>query len=127
MSYKPDGYVSVSPYLIVPDAPAVVSFLEEVFGATRLRWYETADGQLIHGELRIDDSVVMIGQGNEAWPPVPLNAHVYVRDVDAVFARALAAGAAEVQAPKQQEGDPDRRGGVRDAGGNTWWIATQVR
>jgi uncharacterized glyoxalase superfamily protein PhnB len=57
---------------------------------------------------------------------VPASLHVYVEDVDAVYARALAAGGAALQAPERTGDDPDRRGGVTDPAGNSWWIATQV-
>lgn len=57
--------------------------------------------------------------------PIPVNVHVYVPDVDATYARALAAGAESVQEPVKKD-DPDKRGGVKDLGGTTWWIATKV-
>ena len=72
-----------------------------------------------------DDTVVMLADGNDRWPPVPAHVHVYVPDVDATYKRALAAGAASVQEPIKKE-DEDKRGGVKDAGGTTWWIATRV-
>jgi PhnB protein len=75
----------------------------------------------VHAEVRIDDTVVMIADGGEGWPPVPSHVHVYVPEVDAVYARALEAGATPVK-----KDDEDKRGGVRDAGGTTWWIATKV-
>jgi len=58
-------------------------------------------------------------------PPVPSHVHVYVIDVDATYTRALAAGATSVQEPAKKQ-DPDKRGGVKDAGATTWWIATKV-
>jgi uncharacterized glyoxalase superfamily protein PhnB len=80
----------------------------------------------MHAEVRIDDTVVMIADGGGAWPAFPSWLHVYVPDVDATYRRALAAGGVSVQEPKAREGDPDRRGGVKDPGGNTWWVSTQV-
>lgn len=124
--YKPARYNDVSPYLIVADAAAVIEFLAGALGAERLRMYETPEGRVMHGEVRVGDSVVMIADANEKYPPVPVNVHVYLPDVDAAFARAVAEGGVAVQEPKQQDGDPDRRGGVRDPGGNTWWLSTQV-
>lgn len=79
----------------------------------------------MHAEVRIDDTVVMIADGGEGWPPVPSCGHIYVADVDATYKRAPEAGAASVQEPVKKE-DEDMRGGVKDAGGATWWIATQV-
>lgn len=126
---KPEGYSTVSPYLVVPGADRVIGFLVEVFGAEELRRYDAPDGSIHHAEVRIGDTVVMLGEAGapgEAWPPMPCSIHVYVDDVDATFEAAVAAGAEPVQAPEQREGDPDRRGGVVGPGGNTWWIASQV-
>lgn len=123
---KPEGYTSVSPYLIAHGAREVMDFLERAFGAARLRVFENPDGSVMHGEVQIDDSVVMIGEAGGSWPAAPAHVHVYVRDVDDIYRRALEAGGVSVQEPKRQEGDPDRRGGVRDPAGNIWWISTQV-
>lgn len=125
-SWKPSGYSTVSPYLIVSGAQAVIDFLIEVFGASPLRRYEMPDGSIMHAEVRIDDTVVMLGEAGGDWQPVPASIHVYVQDVDATYERALAARAESVQAPEVREGDPDRRGGVRDPAGNVWWLATRV-
>jgi PhnB protein len=124
-SYKPTDYSTVSPYLIVAGASATIDFLKQVFGATELRRFPDPSGKLMHAEVRIGDTVVMIADGAEGWPPVPSYVHVYVSDVDAIYKRALAAGATSVQEPVKKD-DEDKRGGVKDAGGTTWWIATRV-
>ena len=118
--WKPDGYASVSPYLVVAGAGRVIEFLKEAFGATELRRFDMPDGTIMH------DSVIMLGDGGGEWPAFPSWIHVYVADVDATFGRALEAGGVSVQVPVRKEGDSDKRGGVKDPGGNTWWIATQV-
>ena len=123
--YKPQNYSTVSPYLIVNGAGATIEFLVNVFGAVELRRFPDAAGKLLHAGVRIDDTVVMIADAGEGWPPVPSHVHIYVRDVDATYKRALEAGATSVQEPVQKE-DEDKRGGVKDAGGTTWWIATKV-
>ncbi len=125
MSYKPENYSTVSPYLIVADAAATIAFLERVFEAAELRRFPRPDGKLMHAEVRIDDTVVMLADSVEGWPPVSSYVHVYVADVDAAYRRALEAGAESVQEPVQKE-DEDKRGGVKDAGGTTWWIATRL-
>ncbi len=79
----------------------------------------------MHAEVRIDDTVVMIADGGNDSPAFPIWLHVYVPDVDATYRRALNAGGISVQQPTQKD-DPDRRGGVQDPAGNTWWIATQI-
>ncbi len=124
-SYKPDGYTSVAPYLIVADASDTIEFLKRVFDAVELRRFENPDGTVMHAEVRIDDTVVMLADSAPNWPAMPANVHVYVPNVDATYQRALAAGATSVQEPTKKD-DPDRRGGILDPGGTTWWIATQV-
>jgi len=126
VSKKPEGYSSVSPYLVVESAQRVIDFLKKTFDATELRRYDRPDGSIMHAEVRIDDSVIMMGDGVEQWPPFPSSLHVYVDDVDATYARALQAGGTPVQEPQRKGDDPDRRGGVKDPCGNTWWIATQI-
>jgi uncharacterized glyoxalase superfamily protein PhnB len=123
--FKPVGYTSVSPYLIVSDAAATIRFLQQVFGATLLRSFPDGQGRVHHCEVRVDDSVIMLADGAPAWPPVSSHVHVYVPDVDAAYRRALAAGAESVQEPTKKH-DEDKRGGVKDSGGTTWWISTKV-
>ena len=124
--YKPEGYSTVSPYLIAAGAQKVIDFARQVFGARELRRFEMPDGSVAHAEVQIGDTVIMVGDAGGDWPAVPTHLHVYVEDVDAVYHRALAAGGVAVQAPERKGDDPDRRGGVKDPAGNTWWIGTQV-
>lgn len=124
-SYKPQGYSSVSPYLIVNGASRAIDFLVRVFDAVQLRRFPNADGKLMHAEVQIDNSVVMLADSGPDWPPIPANVHVYVADVNATYRRALEAGATSVQEPVKKD-DEDKRGGVKDASGTTWWIATKV-
>jgi uncharacterized glyoxalase superfamily protein PhnB len=125
MGCKPDGYATVSPYLSVTGGRATIDFLITVFDAVVLREFADEDDKIMHAEVRIDDSIVMLGDANDGFPPAPCHVHVYVADVDATHQRALAAGAQSVQEP-MKKADPDRRSGVKDAGGTTWWIATKV-
>ena len=124
-SYKPQNYNTVSPYLVVDGASRTIEFLEHVFDAVELRRFPDPTGKLAHAEVRIDDTVLMLADGAEGWPPIPSYVHVYVRDVDATYQRAMEMGATSVQEPVKKD-DEDKRGGVRDAGGTTWWIATKV-
>ena len=125
MTYKPDGYTSVAPYLTVNGAQGTIDFLVRVFGAQPLRMMRRPEGTIAHGELRVDDTVIMLADAVEGWPASHSHVHIYVSDVDAVFERAVAAGATVVQRPVKG-GDADKRGGFTDAGGTTWWVATQV-
>ncbi len=122
---KPEGYTTVSPYLIVSGAEGTIEFLARVFGAEELRRFPAESGGLMHAEVRIGDSVIMLADGVEGWPSIAAHVHVYVPDVDDTYRRALDAGATSVQEPVQKD-DEDKRGGVKDAGGTTWWIATRV-
>jgi PhnB protein len=125
-SYKPAGYTSVAPYLIVNGAGETIAFLEKVFGAQRLRIFTSPDGRYVHAEVRVDDTVIMFADGEAALSPVvPAHVHIYVPDVDATFRKAMEAGATSIQEPTKKD-DPDRRGGFRDTGGTTWWVGTQV-
>lgn len=124
--HKPPNYNSVSPYLVVDGADATIAFLTRAFGAEELRRFPGEEGRVMHAEVRIDDTVVMIADGMPPeWPAIPAHVHVYVTDVDATYAKALESGADSVQKPVKKD-DADKRGGVRDAGGTTWWIATKV-
>lgn len=119
-AWKPAGYTSLSPYLIVPDPEAVLRFCEDVFDADRLRVFH--DGaRIMHAECRIDDTVLMVGGADGAVAHL----HLYLPDPDATFARAIAAGAKVVQ-PMTDQGDGDYRGGVQSPDGTTWWLAKQL-
>lgn len=125
VSFKPMEYSTVSPYLIVDGAKGTIEFLKTVFSAVVLRQYPDESGRLMHAEVRIDDTVIMLADCTSEWPPMPSYVHLYVRDVDAVYKLALEAGAQSVQEPVKKQ-DDDKRGGIKDAGGTTWWIATKV-
>jgi uncharacterized glyoxalase superfamily protein PhnB len=124
-SYQPTGYNTASPYLIVNGAARTIDFLVQALGAEEVRRFQDDAGRVRHAEVRLGDSVLMVSDGVAGWPPVQAHVHVYVPDVDEAYRRALEAGAESVQEPVQK-GDEDKRGGVKDAGGTTWWIATRV-
>jgi len=109
-SYKPEGYSTVSPYLIAAGAQAVIDFLKKAFGARELRRYDMPDGSIMHAEVRIGDTVVMIGDAGEHWPAVPAHLHVYVDSVDETYRRALDAGGVSVQPPQQKGARPGSSG-----------------
>jgi uncharacterized glyoxalase superfamily protein PhnB len=106
-------------------AQRVIDFLKATFDAKEARRHDNPDCSIVHAEVRIDDTVVMLSDGGGNFPAFPVWLHVYVPDVDATYRRALAAGGSSVQEP-MQKGDPDRRCGVKNPAGNTWWTATQV-
>jgi PhnB protein len=121
----PNGYHAVTPYLIVQNADGVIAFLKEAFGAEELYRMKRPDGSVGHAEVQLRDSRLMLGEAGEQWPAQPGVFYLYVEDVDAVYQRAVAAGATPVMEPADQFYG-DRHGGVRDLAGNQWWIATHV-
>jgi uncharacterized glyoxalase superfamily protein PhnB len=120
----PEGFHTVTPYLLARDAAKLVEFVKNAFDAREVYSQKMADG-FLHAHLRIGDSMVMIGEAPERVDPVPCKLYLYVQDVDAVYQKALAAGATMVSEPRD-EFYGDRAGGVRDAFGNQWWVATHV-
>ncbi|MFO7538823.1 MAG: VOC family protein [Chloroflexota bacterium] len=125
-NYKPHNYNSVSPYLIVNGAAETIQFLINAFDAEELRRFPDESGRLMHAEVRLDDTVLMLADAVEEWPAIAAQVHIYVPDVDATYRRALDAGAVSIQEPAQRSEDDDKRGGVKDASGITWWIAQAV-
>ena len=125
-TYKPAGYNSVSPYFIVDGAQKLIDFLVQLFDGKELRKYKREDGTIMHAEVKIDDSIVMISDATEEYPPVTIIMHVYVPDVNTTYIKALKLGASELQKPKNNEGDPDNRGTFLDFAGNMWSVSTQM-
>jgi len=119
----PERYHSVTPYLVVQGVPKLLEFLKQTFNSTELERVPRPDGTISHAEVRIGDSVVMMGEANAQSKAMPTMLYVYVEDVDAVYKRALQAGAKPVRELKD-EFYGDRAGGVADPVGNQWWIAT---
>jgi PhnB protein len=121
-----EGFHTVTPYLLVPDVEKFIEFLQKAFGGVEtFRAVGSAGG--IHVEVKIGDSIVMIGAGaGRAGGPPPAILHLYVENADDVYERALQAGASSIAKPGEH-GDGDRRGGVKDPFGNEWWIATHLK
>jgi uncharacterized glyoxalase superfamily protein PhnB len=121
----PDGFQTVNVYLQVDSVAKQIAFLKQAFGARELHRSVLPDGGIIHAEVMVGNSVVMMGQGNETWKPRPCTVYMYVDDVDATFRSAIAAGGKSLGEPKDQFYG-DRSGGVEDPCGNSWWIATHI-
>jgi uncharacterized glyoxalase superfamily protein PhnB len=125
-NFKPEGYNSASPYFIVNEAQKFVDLLKSIFNAKEQRRYNMPDGTIMHAELLIDDSIIMLGEASDKFPAVPIVMHVYVSNVDEIFEKAINAGCEIIEQPKQREGDPDRRATFKDFGGNMWSVGTQL-
>jgi uncharacterized glyoxalase superfamily protein PhnB len=121
----PDGYHTVTPYLIVKGADKFIAFMTTVFDAKVTEQLIHPDGRIGHTELRIGDSLIMLAEVPDDKSPTPIMLHLYVEDVEAAFNRAIDAGAASVTAPADQFYG-DRSGGVIEPSGNTIWIATHI-
>jgi PhnB protein len=127
----PEGYHSVTPYLIVDDAAGAIEFYRKVFGASELMRMPAPDGRVGHAELRIGDSRIMLAdefpdmgaRGPRAIGGSPVHLYLYVEDVDAVTGKALAAGAKELR-PVKDQFYGDRSGTIEDPVGHVWHIST---
>src|SRR5687768_2632106 len=124
--FKPKGYNSVSPYFIVNGAQKFIDLLVKIFDAKETRRYNMPDGTIMHAEIQIDDSIIMLGDASDKFPPVAMVMHVYVPNVDDVFKKAIDAGCEIIEPPKQREGDPERRATFKDFVGNMWSVGTQL-
>jgi len=124
-NFKPEGYNSVSPYFIVNGAQKFIDLLKQIFNTKDLRRYDLPDGSIMHAEIQVEDSVIMIGDSSEKYPPNTHLIHVYVEDVDETFRKALSAGCTSDDPPIVKESEPDKRGTFKDFAGNYWSVSTQ--
>ena len=120
----PAGYATVTPYLCVADAAKLIEFLKQAFDAQLLFKMDGPGGRIMHAEMTIGDSRIMLAQP-ESGKETHAMLHLYMPDTDAVYKRALAAGATSVREPADQFYG-DRSAGVRDQFGYHWYIATHI-
>ena len=121
----PSTHNTVSPYLVLDDVAGEIDFMKAAFGAEELERITLPNGKIMHAEMRIGDSVVMLGGAQEGFSARPGMMHVYCEEVDAVYAKALAAGATTIMEPQDQFYG-NREGGVADPQGNQWWIGSRI-
>ena len=125
--YMRPGFTSITPYVIVNGAAGFLEFLKNAFdGVERLR-VPAPDGTLMHSEVAIGNGMIEAGDANAQIPPAPTDIHLYVKDADATFDRAVAAGATSIYRPTDEHPSGDRWGALRDPFGNNWYIATPKR
>ncbi|PWA07067.1 glyoxalase [Pueribacillus theae] len=131
----PEGHHAVTPYMIIKDAADAITFYKKAFGATELMRVTGDSGKVQHAEIKIGDSPIMIVDEFPEYPIMrspqsiggtTMHIFVYVEDVDTLFARAIDAGAKELE-PVEDHVEGDRRGGIIDPFGHIWWIATHVK
>lgn len=116
---------SVQPFLHLREAHKIIPFLETAFGAETLGVAKSPEGLVLHGTIRIGNATLEIDEAQAEFQPMPCHLHVYVPDTDAAYAQALQAGATSIDAPRNAPYG-DRAAGVKDAWGNSWFIATYL-
>jgi PhnB protein len=121
----PHGYHSVTPYLIVREVPKLLDFLKQAFSAQEIMRMPQPDGTIMHAEVRIGDSAIMMGEARGEHNPMPGSIYLYVNDADATYQRALQAGASSQMEPADMFYG-DRHASVIDPVGNHWSIATHI-
>jgi PhnB protein len=121
----PEGLRSVQPYLHLSEAHKMIPFMETVFEAEAMGVHKSPDGIVRHATIRIGDATLEIDEAHGENQPMPCHLHVYVPDTDAAYARALQAGATSIEAPRNAPYG-DRAAGVKDAWGNSWFIASYL-
>src|SRR5579872_968534 len=123
-NHVPRGFGTVTPFLTVKGAARLIEFMKEAFDAQVIFRMDGPNGTLAHAEVKIGDSMVMIGEAPEGQEMRAM-LHLYMPDTDATYKSALAAGAVSIREPADQFYG-DRSSGVRDFCGNQWWIATHI-
>lgn len=121
----PDGFHTVTPVLTVQGASKLIGFLQQAFDAEELYRLDGPNGTVMHAELKIDDSMVIVGEATDQWKPMPATVALYVEDPDGWYQRALRAGGSFVRGPSNQFYG-DRSAGIKDFAGNHWWIHTHI-
>ena len=125
ISYKPSRYHSITPYLTVRDGDQTIRFLQAAFGAETTEILRLSNGRFLHGEMKIGDSHIMIGEARGDWRPRPNQLYLYVPDTEGTYKQALEAGGKSLMEPADMFWG-DRSAGIEDPDGNWWWIATHI-
>jgi PhnB protein len=124
-SYTPPGLHTLNVYLHPLRAEPLIAFMTRAFGASDIEKYAAPDGVIHHAKVSIGDSVVEMGEARGPYQPMPTRFYLYVPNADAAYRRALEAGASSITEPKNQPYG-ERVGGVKDAFGNEWYVATPL-
>ena len=120
-----NDYRTVTPYLVVPDGEAELKFLEAAFGATVRTCARNPDNVIMHAEIVLGDSLIMLGQANEQAKALNAALYLWVANVDETYGKAIAAGATSLSEPEDKPYG-HRNAGVIDTAGISWWIGSPV-
>jgi uncharacterized glyoxalase superfamily protein PhnB len=120
----PDGYHTITPFLSVHGVAQVIEFLKKAFNAEEIEKYTRPDGSVVNAEIKIGNSMVMLSEKAKDQKVFPAMLYMYVENVDSVYLQAIQSGGKAIMEPMDQFYG-DRSGGVEDAAGNQWWIATR--
>ena len=126
MAETSHNYRTVTPYLTVPNVAGLIKFLAGAFGAIERLRVPRPDGSVMHAEVSIGDSVIMMGEPSAQFGPMPASIFLTVEDCDAAYDRAIQCGATSVMEPADHTDAGHRYGGVKDLCGNLWWPATAI-
>ncbi len=118
----PVGYATITPYLIVKGGLGFIDFMQKVFGAHEKMKMMRDENTVMHAELEIGGSIIMLADATDKFPAMPAGLFIYVENADEAYDKAMANGASSVMEVSDQE--YGRSGGVLDPYGNTWWITT---
>ena len=124
---NPKTYHTVTPYLVVHDVARLIEFLKQAFGATERMRLPRSDGSVMHAEVTMGDSIVMMGEPMGGMGPVPGAIFLRVSDADEAYRKALQAGATSISEPTDQPHAGERYGGVKDPCGNLWWPSAPLK
>ena len=120
-----EGFRAITPYLFAHNAAHLIAFISKAFGGEETYRKERPDGAITHAEMRVGDSMLMLGEATPQFGAMPTSIYLYVIDSDSVYQHALSVGGTSVF-PIMTLPNGERYGGVRDPLGNIWWIATHV-
>lgn len=121
----PDGFATVTPYILVDQADAYVRFLSDAFGALEIGRSTTPDGSIANCQMKFDTTTIMVSEASSEFPASSAAFYLYVANAHEAVARAIEAGATKIMDVADMPYN-DRQGGVRDASGNIWWLSQRL-
>ncbi len=121
----PEGFHTVTPYLVVEGTDKLIQFLKQAFAAKEIYVMKQSDGTIMHAQVQIGDSMIMLGEACGEYGPRPGSVYLYVNNTDELYKKAIQAGATSLREPADQFYG-DRSAGVKDFCGNQWWIGTHI-